>query len=608
MELTVSPESTPTTQLMMIDPEMQMLINNEQAGNDYQSRKLDDWRKNYEMWRDKVPVNRFIQRQSVHIPFMKQQLSTILKDVDDMPVVYFESLDNDKQKEVYKNEYWKETLDRNNMEIKDVVDKKQAMFFGRTFDQMQIIDGLIRFNIIAPGDIVVSRYVDPTDIDTSRFLIHKHIYTPLSTLQRNPEYNKAALEDMRIWYGTTMGLIKAQDNQGKMDEKNKLLEDLGVLNAYDPVLGETIVDVTMQFVFRENEKKEDGSLEDEQIYLYVLADNRKILMKKPLEEIIGPTEDHYWRNHYPYNTWADEVEMQDFWSDGKADTIRPANEILDVWFSQLVENRTLRSLGMNFFNSNLDGFMPQTWQPMPFGQYGIPIPPNSDIRQHIQRVEIQDLTESLDEMKYVQEMAERGTGGTATSQGVQTERKITLGEVQLALGEAKARIKGMSKFYTKVWEQRAYKFNKFIEADANKEKSLLDDIEIFKKGRNTDNIYSKVIGPKDFMGTKGYRVKIWAQADKDESDTQALSRMNAAMVNMPNNPILKEEFQRKLLEFSGIKPDKIIEIIAAQKKADEAAALAAQNAATMGGKPTNTPANPLSVAPKAPTPGLPAGA
>ena len=41
-----------------------------------------------------------------------------------------------------------------------------------------------------------------------------------------------------------------------------------------------------------NEKSE------EELFIKVEADDRVILMKKPQEEVIGTTEDHYWRNRY----------------------------------------------------------------------------------------------------------------------------------------------------------------------------------------------------------------------------------------------------------------------------------------------------------------------
>src|SRR3990167_6973216 len=170
--------------------ELMMLLNNKETGYNYRERREEDRRENYELYLDKVTINRLIHRQSVNLPLMKTTLRTLLKDVDDMPVIVFENLDNDKQAEMFQNEYWKVTLEQNNAEIQDVVDKKQDFFFGRTFDSWQIEDGRIVFDVEDPEDILVDRFMNPYDLDSSRFLIHTHIFKPLSQLKNNSDYDQ----------------------------------------------------------------------------------------------------------------------------------------------------------------------------------------------------------------------------------------------------------------------------------------------------------------------------------------------------------------------------------------------------------------------------------
>lgn len=530
-----------------IDPELSMLIGNKEDGLDYRRRRHEEWTENYTLYRDRVETNRLTQRQTVNLPLMKIGLRTLLKDVDDMPVIYFENLDNDKQAEVFKNEYWKHigAAGYNNFELKDIIDKKQVFHFGRTFDQWQIIDGMPRMTVQDPFDMLVSRYNDPTNIHSSRFLAHPHIFVPLTTLQYNPDYDRSAINDLANWHATEQGLIKAGQNVQMLQDKNKKYQDLGVLNIDSPILGETYVELTMHFTYR----KESGD-EKEQLYLYVEADDYTILMKKPLEQVIGVTADHWWRNHFPYSSWADDIDRQDFWTDAVADILRQPNKILNVWFSQLIENRTMRSFGMHF-HKQVDGWNPSTWNPIPWGWYSVPGNP----QELIQRVDLPDLTESLDEMNFVKEIAEQASGATSTTQGVQTERQITLGEVKLALGEAKERIKGMSKFYTNVWVERGMMFTKLIEAAGDK----IDAVKVYKKGRNTDKIYSREIEPLDWMTASGYRCKVWSQAERDEQNTQMLERQSAIKQNMPDNPVVDEEYKRKLLEFGDYSPEKVVE-------------------------------------------------
>lgn len=534
--------------------ELTMLLNNKQTGFTYKERREDDWRENYELYRDKVTINRLTQRQSVNLPLMKTTLRTLLKDIDDMPVIVFENLDNDKQAEVFQNEYWKWTLEKNNAEIQDIVDKKQDFFFGRTFDSWQVEDGRIVFDIEDPEDILVDRFMNPYDIDSSRFLIHTHIFKPLSSLKNNPDYDQKEVAKLEEFFQSQLGIIKAKDNENSLQRKNQKLAEMGVPDTEDPVLGETYVELTMHFVFREGETV-DGKIVPDQIFMYVEAEEATILMKKRQEEIIGTTSDHFWRNHFRYNTWGDDVDKQDFWTDGIADIVRPNNKVLNAWYSQLVENRTLRNFGMHYYDSSLkaDGFIPSTFDPKPWGWYPVPGKPS----EVLQKVDIPDLSESLDEMEYVTQMVEKATGATATQQGEVTANQRTLGEVQLAQNEAKARTKGMSKFYTDAWKKRAEKFLKLVEAASDK----LDAVKIYKEGKNTSDIYEREISPKDWMTKAGYRVKVWSQDEKKANDTDSLNKGIAVLQLMPGNPKLLEVIQRKALEVADLKPDEITAIM-----------------------------------------------
>ena len=535
-----------TQEITPVSPELQMLLNNKESGYNYRRRRQQDWLENYTLYRDKVTINRLTQRQSVNIPLMKQTVRTLLKDVDDMPVLFFENLDNDKTAEVFQNEYWKWTIEENSMELQDIMDKRQVFLFGRSFDQWQIEDGMIKVEIQDPQDMLVSRYCNPVDIDTSRFLIHMHIFKPLSDLEKNKDYDQKKVKELKTWYASEMGLVKANDNKNALTVKNEKMAAMGLSDVDSPILGETIVELTMHFVYRQ----EEGD-DEEQLYQYVEADGMKILMKKPLDEVIGKTETDYWKNHYNYASWGDDLERQDFWSDSVADIIRTPNKVLNSWFSQLVENRTLRNYGMHYYDTTAagDGFTPNTFNPVPWGWYGVPGKPS----EIMQKVDIPDLSESLDELQFIITMAEKATGATATQQGVQTDRQVTLGEVQLALGEAKERVKGMSKFYTPAWKRRGKIFLKLIEAGADK----LDAIKIYKEGRNTSDIFEREISPKDWMTKLGYRVKIWSQDEKDANDSETLQKVTAAVTMMPGNLKLLEIQQRKLLEFADLTPDEI---------------------------------------------------
>ena len=555
--------------LTQIDPEMEMLNLNRESGYEYRKRRHEPWREINQMYRDRTQTNRLTQRQSVHVPLMKQIIKTLLKDVDDMPNLYFENRDNDREAEVFQNEYWKYTVNVNNMELNDIVDKKQVFKKGRSFDQWQIVNGIIKQTIVSAQDILVSRYTNPVDLHSSRFLTHTHIYTPLAEIEANPDYDKEAIKRLKKFYATEQGLIKIAENEKMATEKDEIGADLGIDDIHSPALGETYVELSLHFVYRENEKDADGKEMDEQLFMYVEADGQEILQKDPLEKVIGVTKSHFWRTHFPYESWADDVEQEDFWSDGVGDIALTPNKVVDAWFSQEVENRTLRNFGMTFYDSTVEGFAPNTFNPVPWGFYGMPGDPNKITK----RVDIPELTNSLEAMTFVIGMTEKGTGATATLQGETQQKSITLGEVELALGEAKERVKGMAKFYTPCWERRGQMFLMFIEAGADK----LDAVKIYKKGRNSDEVFPRVISPKDWMTKSGYNVKVWSQEEKDSHDTQVLQKLDATIRLMPGNSKLIEIYQRKLLEFDGLTPEEINDVMELERQKREAMLKAQEN-------------------------------
>lgn len=572
-------------------PELTMLINNKRDGYNFRERRHEEWDETYLFYRNKVITNRLVQRQSVTIPLMKQQVSTLMKDIDDMPVLYFENLDNDDQAQLYKNEYWNYVVEDNNMEVQDIVDKKQVLLFGRSFDQWQIIDGKVKQTIIDVMDILVSRHTDPSNINTSRFLIHNHIFVPFSTLEKNKDYDQESIAELKKWYGTTMGLIKVATNTQMLNEKNQKMRDLGQIDVDSPVLGETYVELSLHFVYRQ----EEGD-EEEQIYLYVEAEDREILMKKKLEDIIDPNrncKDHFWRNHYPYESWASDTERQDFWSDGAGDIVRPTNKILNAWASQLVENRTLRNLGMQYYDSTVEGFNPGTFNPIAWGWYPFPGDPNKGIK----KVDVPDLSESIDEMKFFIEIAEKATGATSGQQGAPAQRQITLGEFNATLIEAKERVKGMSKMYIPCWKRRGLLFVKLVEASGGK----IDAVKIEKKGRNTNKIYTKEISSRDWETPSGYNCKVWTKDEKTAQDTNALQKLDLARNIMPTNKKLEEVYKRKILSFADLTPSETNDIMEEERQmmmnppvmTGELGAGQVPNSPMMTGKVPANPAQPI---------------
>jgi hypothetical protein len=277
------------------------------------------------------------------------------------------------------------------------------------------------------------------------------------------------------------------------------------------------------------------------------------LFKKPLQEVIGETEDDFWASHFPYTSWAPDVERTDFWSDGPGDTLRQPNKVLNSWISQLVENRTLRNFNMHYYDSTNAQFVPQTFQPIAWGWYPVPGKPS----EVIQDVVVGDLSESLDEIQYVISVAEKAVAATSAQTGQVETNQVTLGEVQLAVANAQARTKSMTLYYIDDWKTFGVKYSKMLDANFDK----LDTVKLSKKGRLSSKLYTKEISPKDWLTKSGYKVEVKMKEDKDTEDTNQLQKLNLAKTIMPMNAPLQSIYKKKVLDFAGLNTEEQKEVM-----------------------------------------------
>lgn len=536
-------------------------------GYEFQKRKQPDWKENYELYRDKVIVNRLTQRQSVNIPLMKQIIKTLLSKIDDFVDLEFTELSNDKQKELFYNIYWSDVVKKDNhLELKDKVDKKQVMIFGRSFEKWNVMGGKVKFHIIDPQDMRVDRYIDPTDIDSARYIIQDNIFETISDLKQNAMYDQTIVSELEDFFATEQGIVLAEENSDQLARKNDAMREMGDTYVDHPEVGQTLVQMQEGFI-----KVYNPDIEEEEIIFTVSGimkeggeESRKLLFAERLELVVDPNgncKDHFWRYHYPIESWGEDVENRDFWCDAVADSVRVPNKIVNSWFSQTVENRTMRNFGMNYYNSSSSGedgaFIPQTFEPKAWGWYPIPGNPNDLIKA----VEIPQLTGNLEEINFVVNIAEKASAATAITQGVAESKRITLGEVQLLAGNALDRIQSMSLYYQQVWLNLGQKYIKLMEAMGNE----IEAVKLFKKGYK-GTVFNKEITPQSWKSGTGYDVKVISKKDKSEQDLDQIQKLNAVKSFMPMNTALNDIIKKKLLDVGGLNPDEIKVIMEMEAK------------------------------------------
>ena len=508
----------------------------------YQERRHPDWRENYSLYRDKTQTNRLTQRQSVNVPLMKETIRTILSKTDEFPDLYFESLSNDKQKEIFLNEYWNWWVVEDNFEIKDIVDKKQEGLYGRSTMKLNLTNGRPSSEVLEPYDWVVDRYADPSDIDnTSMYQAHMNIFRSMSQIEANPLYNKEAVSNLKRQYAESMGLSRSEENIKQLIARNERMEDMGLWDTQSPQLGEAFLNLTEHYI-----KLWSPERKKLVIWLRVTADS-EVLIMTPLEDLLGI-------NFFPFVSWADDVEKTDIYSDGVGDIVRTPNKILNSWFSQLVENRTLRNYGMTFYDATAsDKWIPQTYEAVPWGWYPTAGNPNETTK----RVEIPELSESLDEMSFVIGMVEKATASTATEKGVQEKGDVTLGQIKLMLQSSNDRINSIAKFYRPARRQFGEKWYKFMMANAK----WIDAVKLQKKSYK-GNYFEQEVSPDDWKDDAGFVCKVVSTAERNQKNIEEVQKIQAVAGMFENNIPLNRIMKKKSLDLiDGLSQEEIDEVL-----------------------------------------------
>ena len=263
-------------------------------------------------------------------------------------------------------------------------------------------------------------------------------------------------------------------------------------------------------------------------------------------------------------SWADDVEKTDMYSDGVGDIVRTPNKMLNSWLSQLTTNRTLRNYGMTFYDATAsEKWIPQTYEAVPWGWYPVAGDPNKVTK----RVEIPDLSESLDEMNWVTQMVEKATASTATEKGVQEQGDVTLGQVKLMLQASNDRITSIAKFYRIARRQFGEKWYQFLMAN----EQWIEPVDLFKKSAQ-GNYYKETVGPSDWKEEAGFICRVVSTSERERKNIEGVQKLQAVATMFEGNVPFQKIMRKKGLDLiEGLSQEEIDEVLDYEEQKDEMA-------------------------------------
>ena len=525
---------------------MERLIEEKTAALELQKRKHNDWDDNYELYRNKVKTNRLTQRQAVNIPLMKETIKTLLSKIDDPPEVDWKELGGDEQKELFFQEIWNDFVKTNRLEIIDILDKKNVLLYGLSVKKLNIDEHGVMPDVLDIYDTTFDPLMKPYDLESARFIVHQNIFKSVREILASDKYTEEGKAGLRIWVDSKPGIVQSQLNKEQWELKQERLKSMGLDHKDFPLFagGDRIVNLTEHYhlMWSNKEKKFEK-------WVAVYADDKIELMHEYLEDLIGV-------DFWPFVVWTEDPETNDIYPDSIADLVRTPNKVLNVWFSQLIENRTLKNFQMHWYTPG-QNYTPQTYTPGP-GMM-LPAPPGDDINKVIKPVEVSGLDDTLTAIQTVVQMVERGTGATAIEKGEPEKGQQTLGEVQILVGKANERTIGMAKFYRLAWYEFAKKWQALMDANAPK------TIKLFKVSRS-GKAYQKTVMKSDWKSADGYEPIVRSTSEQETENLKGIQKFQFILSQFPNNLALRKIAQKRELEMLDLTPEELKEVEEAEEQ------------------------------------------
>lgn len=536
------------------------LKHEKQVAFKYQKRRHNAWTENYELYRNIIRTNRLTQRQAINIPLMKETVKTIGSKINEEPYVRLDDLSGDADKEIVVNSLWESTAEENQLDIQDRVDKKQEQLYGRSHTVINPVNGRVLIETKDPYEVLVDPKTKPYDIETARFIIITDIYKPLDEVLRNDRYDKEAKGELKLSYDGKKGGKIHDKNSEQAKARRERQESLGIHNPEDIEGYDKLVklDIQLTHVW-------DRTIKEYVRYYCLVANDDVILEAHPLIKVIGI-------DSYPIEGWADDIELTDYWSDSTADLIRVPNKTINAWISQYMENRTLRTFGMNFYNSKIKGFKPKSFKPRPFGWYPLAGKP-SEVYQH---VEVPELSGTLEDIQFIVNIAEKASATGAVEKGAVEDVKRTLGEIEIAVGNAIKRTNDMALYYNTKYERivrKWYDMMLAVTADGT-------TVPLYKKNIH-GALVRKDVSREDFASADGYKITVGNKTQRVLEQTDEITRMLAVKAQLPDNPAFDKAIKKRMVGMLDLTPEEIAEI--EDYEAQKIQAMATGN--TVNGRP-----------------------
>ncbi|MHA1420274.1 MAG: portal protein, partial [Candidatus Heimdallarchaeaceae archaeon] len=376
---------------------------------------------------------------SINLPVMSGFVDTLLSKIDDPPIVNFGYTDlADLKRSLKVSSAWKIDSDTNhgNWNFKDRCEKKLAIFSGR---------GITKY--FAESDPKYKSNLDV--IDHNNFLCEPkgggHLSNHSFMGEQNIWKTKTQLEGDIYDQTQVNKLFNAlntddfKKNEQLYKEATERFDSLGLDIESNTYVGVPTVRFIEWYMTHEGER-----------YYLLFEYSTGIWVRA------HKLSDVFESNEWPYVSWATNPDAFNFWSKAPADDARPLCEIMDVLFTQTINNRQKINAGMRGYDFEAIPD-PSQLEYRPDGLVEFKLAQGRRIQDAVYEFKTEGLDGTIDLMGIVDSLLGRKTGITSDIQG-SADEDMKVGVYFGNLQQVADRLGLFNKSYKEAWAEKGLRY------------------------------------------------------------------------------------------------------------------------------------------------------
>lgn len=413
---------------------------------------LSRWKVNEDLLNESERFKKdYDTRSQIALNKMRGHIQTVLAKIDDPLSFKFSHTNLADKKKVDKYNALKEIdADRNNWDFKDLLGKRQAIFYGRTVyfyfatgDKDE--DYKSNLNLIDVYDFLIDPKAGGLDLEEARYMGHYNVRYSRTELEdgiKSGKFIKESTNDLLDGQGT--------DNSTNEEEINKQ-NRYAKFNTYNSATDQTRPDDYRFWAWCTTYKGER--------YYAVYSDQGGAIVRLEKLKEIQPS------GNFPYWSWASHPDHVEFWSNGYADDARDIIMAQSMTINQMMDNADRINNPQRVVN--VTALIDEN--ELRFKKRGF-IRTNADARGVFEEFQTPSIDTPLAVYETLENILQLNSGVTGAAQGIAEEDKVGIYQGnQVAVAD---RFNLLNKSYSNGYKKFAILWKEGIDEHLNKKTSI----------------------------------------------------------------------------------------------------------------------------------------